>query len=266
MGSELAVRRVSRVTRTQHAHRTAPHAPPGDAAMKRLFGAKKAEEPPPSLEEASANVGKRGDAVDEKIRKLDAELVKYREQMQKARGPAKEHLKQRAMKVLQQKRMYENQRDQLYNQQFNLDQVAFTTQNLKDTTVQVQAMTAANKEIQRQFKTNKNLDISAIEKMQDEMQDLIEDSNYIQEALSANHAMPDDIDEDELLGELDALELDLQTETEAGGAVPSYLVDDDTEEALPSAPTATLDASGAELPSAPQGTTALEESPVAQKI
>lgn len=229
--------------------------------MKRLFGAKKEAAPPPSLEEASANVGKRGDAVDEKIRKLDQQLMQYKEQMAKARGPAKELLKQRALKVLQQKRMYEGQRDQLYSQQFNLDQVAFTTQNLKDTTVQVEAMTAANAEIKKQFKTNKALDISAIEKMQDEMADLVEDANYIQEALSANTAMPDDIDEDELLGELDALELDLQNETEE--AVPSYLQDEaDAEPALPSAP---LPSAPTATPEAPT-TEAPQEEAVAQKV
>ena len=53
--------------------------------------------------------------------------------------------------------------------------------------------------------------------------------------------MPDEIDEDELLGELDALELDMADEKESGSAVPSYLVDE-PESALPSAPTATPEA------------------------
>ncbi len=51
-------------------------------------------------------------------------------------------------------------------------------------------------------------------------------NNDIQEALGQNYNLPDDIDEDELLGELDALEDDLANEsTEKSGphAVPSYL-------------------------------------------
>lgn len=35
--------------------------------------------------------------------------------------------------------------------------------------------------------------------------------------------VPDDIDEDELMGELDALEDDLAAETAGGGGVPAYL-------------------------------------------
>ena len=51
-------------------------------------------------------IGKRGDSVDEKIKKLDMELVKYKEQIKKTRpGPAQEAVKARAMRVLKQKRM-----------------------------------------------------------------------------------------------------------------------------------------------------------------
>ena len=40
------------------------------------------------------------------MRKLDAELVKYKEQMKKMReGPAKEAVKQKALRVLKQKKL-----------------------------------------------------------------------------------------------------------------------------------------------------------------
>lgn len=52
-------------------------------------------------------INKRGDTVDEKIKKLDAELGQYKEQIKKTRpGPAQEAVKARAMRVLKQKRMY----------------------------------------------------------------------------------------------------------------------------------------------------------------
>jgi charged multivesicular body protein 5 len=52
-------------------------------------------------------INKRGDTVDEKIRKLDAELVKYKEQIKRTRpGPAQEAVKARAMRLLKQKKMY----------------------------------------------------------------------------------------------------------------------------------------------------------------
>jgi charged multivesicular body protein 5 len=52
-------------------------------------------------------INKRGDTVDEKIKKLDAELVRYKEQIKRTRpGPAQEAVKARAMRLLKQKKMY----------------------------------------------------------------------------------------------------------------------------------------------------------------
>lgn len=47
------------------------------------------------------------------------------------------------MQVLKQKRLYENQRDQLYNQQFNVEQTSFMMENVQDSVQTVQAMKAA---------------------------------------------------------------------------------------------------------------------------
>ncbi|KAL0754052.1 hypothetical protein Bca101_091720 [Brassica carinata] len=54
---------------------------------------------------------------------------RYREQIQKTRsGSVQQALKARAMRLLKQKKMYEGQRDMLYNQTFNLDQVSFSAE------------------------------------------------------------------------------------------------------------------------------------------
>ncbi|KAK4757990.1 hypothetical protein SAY87_019291 [Trapa incisa] len=204
--------------------------------MRRVFGAKKEKEPPPSIQDASDRVTKRGETVDEKIKKLDAELGRYKEQIKKTRpGPAQEAVKARAMRVLKQKRMYEGQRDMLYNQTFNLDQVAFASEGIKDAQQTMSALKSANKELKGMMKTVK---IQDIDSLQDEMMDLMDVSNEIQETLGRSYNVPDYIDEEELMGELDALEADMGTEMEAG--VPSYLQPDtepDLEELnLPSAP------------------------------
>lgn len=48
----------------------------------------------------------RCDALDEKIKKLDGELIKYRQQMQRMRpGPAQNGVKQRALKIMRQKKL-----------------------------------------------------------------------------------------------------------------------------------------------------------------
>merc|ERR1711977_443949 len=103
--------------------------------------------------------------------------------------------------------MYEGQREQLYQQAFNLENAAFAAQNIKDNITQVQAMKAAHKDFKKAFKA-KELDIDYVDNMQDDMMDLMD--------------------------ELDALELELgEEETEGGEAEPSYLQEPD----LPSAPT-----------------------------
>ncbi|KAF7820449.1 vacuolar protein sorting-associated protein 60.2 [Senna tora] len=184
-------------------------------------------------------ITKRGDTVEDKIKKLDVELSRYKEQIKKTRpGPAQEAVKARAMRVLKQKRMYEGQRDMLYNQTFNLDQVAFAAEGIKDAQQTMSALKSANKELKGMMKTVK---IQDIDNMQDEMMDLMDVSNEIQESLGRSYNVPDDIDEDELMGELDALEADMGNETEMDG-VPSYLQPDkepdlDAELNLPTAPT-----------------------------
>ncbi|KAK6135941.1 hypothetical protein DH2020_030324 [Rehmannia glutinosa] len=265
--------------------------------MRRVFGVKKDKEPlhqfqMPQIGELMIN--KRGETVDEKIKRLDAELARYKEQIKKTRpGPAQEAVKARAMRVLKQKRInllhvndcmgdlhfvpelessnsyskltedwavgfigsagglyqgsiqclkkakeeYEGQRDMLYNQTFNLDQVAFAAEGIKDAQQTMSALKSANKELKGMMKTVK---IQDIDNLQDEMLDLMDVSNEIQESLGRSYNVPDDIDEDDLMGELDALEADMGFETEGDG-VPSYLQPDkesdlDAELNLPSAP------------------------------
>ena len=67
------------------------------------------------------------------------------------------------------------------------------------------------------------------------MADLMDYHRDVQEAMGRNYAVPDDIDEEELLGELDSLESELAMEKETArpDAVPSYLLEPD----LPAAPT-----------------------------
>jgi charged multivesicular body protein 5 len=57
--------------------------------MNRLFGSRNAK-PKPGLAEAIASTEQRADGVEVKIRKLDGELARYRDQMKKMRdGPGK---------------------------------------------------------------------------------------------------------------------------------------------------------------------------------
>lgn len=170
--------------------------------MNRIFGKGKAKGPPPNLNDCIGSVDSRAESVDKKIARLDAELMKYKEQMKKMReGPAKNMVKQKALRVLKQKRMYEGQRDNLMQQSFNMEQANYTIQTLKDTKTTVDAMKGGLKEMKKAYK---HVKIDQIEDIHDQLEDMMEDANEIQEAMGRSYGTPD-IDESDLEAELDAL-------------------------------------------------------------
>jgi len=140
--------------------------------MDRLFGKGKPKAPPPDLNDCVNNLESRGESVDKKIARLEAELVKYKDQMKRMReGPSKNLVKQKAMRVLKQKKMYEGQRDQLMNQAFNMEQTNFSIQSLKDTKTTVDAMKVGVKEFKKAYK---NVNIDKIDDLHDQMEDMME--------------------------------------------------------------------------------------------
>ncbi|CAB4054295.1 CHMP5 [Lepeophtheirus salmonis] len=155
--------------------------------MNRIFGRGKDKAPAPNLSDCISNVDSRAESIDKKVARLDAELRKYKDQMSKMReGPAKNSVKQKALRVLKQKKQYEAQCDNLRNQAFNMEQTNYATQSLKDTKATVNAMKLG------------------IEDLQDDLSDMLEDANEVQDVLGRSYGMPD-IDEADLEAELDAL-------------------------------------------------------------
>jgi charged multivesicular body protein 5 len=69
-------------------------------------------------------------------------------------------MKQQALRILQQKRMYENQRGMMMQQSFNMEKTNFATESVKDTLVTVNAMKSATKEMKASLR---QLDIDKIE-------------------------------------------------------------------------------------------------------
>jgi len=170
--------------------------------MNRLFGSGKPKAPPPNLSDCVANVDSRAESVDKKVARLDSELNKYKQQMSKMRdGPAKNAVKQKALRLLKQKKQYESQAENMRNQSFNMEQTLMATQTLKDTKTTMDAMKVGVKEMKKEFK---NVNIEKIEDMQDELSDMLEDANEVQEVMGRAYGMPE-IDEDDLEAELDAL-------------------------------------------------------------
>ncbi|KAJ3478638.1 hypothetical protein NLI96_g9615 [Meripilus lineatus] len=185
--------------------------------MNRIFGSSSSKKPKPTLQDAISSTDNRMSSIEVKIKKLDGELARYKEQMSKLRsGPGKNAIQERALRTLKQKRLYEGQLAQLSQQTFNMESAALATENLRNTMATVDAMQQANKELRRQYG---KLDIDKIESVHYDMEDLLEQANEIQDALGRSYAVPDEIDELDLQAELDALELEAEEEG------PSYLAD-----------------------------------------
>lgn len=145
----------------------------------------------------------RTDAVDVKIRKLDAELTRYKDQLARLPpGPAKESVKSHAMRVLQQKKMYEQQRGAMMTQSFNMEQAAFATESLKSNADTVAAMQATAKQMRKAYK---DISLDKVEDAQDELAEMMAESAEVQEILGRSYGTPTDIDDADLEAELAGL-------------------------------------------------------------
>mmetsp|Transcript_3272 Transcript_3272/g.7838 ORF Transcript_3272/g.7838 Transcript_3272/m.7838 type:complete len:220 (-) Transcript_3272:59-718(-) len=202
--------------------------------MKRMFGGKKEEKPAPSLHEATDTTVKRTGVLEDKIKALDKQLVELKGQIKAARpGPAQNRIKQRAMQVLKQKRMYEGQRNQLEGITWNMEQVNFAHENIKTAQHTADALKGSAAALKTSMA---GIKIGEIEDNMDELNDLMEDANEINDALGRSYAVEDDIDEAELDDELAALDEQIALETELGDSeTPAYLTDT-TEPAQPNQP------------------------------
>ena len=148
---------------------------------------------------------KRSGHLDEKIAKLDKELMRYTEQMKKMpAGPAKAQVQKRALAILKQKKMYEGMKEKTMNQQWNMEQMDFALSGLKETAQTVSAMKDQNKALKKEFKS---ININQVENVMDDMEELLEQAEEVQSAIGRSYNT-DDIDEADLEAELAAMESD----------------------------------------------------------
>eukprot|EP01084_Bolivina_argentea_P033760 62431_1 len=192
--------------------------------MKRFFGTKQKKKgtgkPDATLDDVSGNMDKRMDELEKKIQRLERQILELKKKMQKAKGAAKNSYKQKALKLLKQKKQYEQQRDRMMGQQMNVDNAKFAQQSIKDNADMVVAMKGAATQLKQQFK---EINIDEVEDLQDEMMDLMDDANEINDILGEAWGM-DDFDEDDLLDELDGLDDELDDLDMNEDEIPQYMV------------------------------------------
>merc|ERR1712113_638169 len=134
-----------------------------------------------------------------------------KKKMNKSKGAAKNSYKSKALKLLKQKKQYEQQRDRLMGQQMNVDSAKFAQQSIKDNANMVTAMKGAATQLKAQMK---EINIDEVEDLQDEMMDLMEDANEINDILGEAWG----------LDELDGLDDELDDLDMNEDDVPSYMV------------------------------------------
>ena len=191
--------------------------------MNRLFGSRNTA-PKPSLNDAIGTVQTRLDGIDVQITKLNAELSTYQQKLSRMRdGPGKSAIRSRAKALLERRRQYEMQKDQLMSQSWNMEQAGMMQDNLRNTMATVDALKTTTKELKKQYG---KVDIDKIERLQDEMADLMDVGNEIQESISRSYEVPDEVDEAELDAELEALGDEVGFEMEGGEQeMPAFLQD-----------------------------------------
>ncbi len=167
----------------------------------------------------ATQVDSRIESIDVKLAKLTAELSTYQQRLGRMRdGPGKSAIKQKAIKILQQRKMYESQKDQLQQQSWNMEQAGMMQDNLKNTMATVDAMKTTQKELKRQYG---KVDIDKIDRLQDEMAELMEVGNDIQESISRSYDVPEDVDEAEALGD----DVEIHGEGLGEDAMPGFLTE-----------------------------------------
>lgn len=137
--------------------------------------------PAPNLQDAASN-------LDQKIEELGAKIQKADEEARQwvAKQSTDATAKARAMQALKRKKLYEQQRDQLVDTQFNVENLAFQHEQAEITAGTVAAMKKATDQLKNQ---TQKIGVDQVDKLTDEMADIAAEMKDIQSALAAPSAV-----------------------------------------------------------------------------
>lgn len=167
---------------------------------------------------------------EQKIKRLDADLAKQRDKLKALSGkPGHAQARRKAMEILQRRKFYEAQLDKLYSNQYQIDNVTFTTSAMQSQAEMIKAMQTASKEMQRLRKQHKELDPDHVHEVMEALEEEREIFEDIGLAMSS-YEVPNDITEEELMAEMDLLEDDIGEEA-LHDETPVYLQNIDIPEA-----------------------------------
>jgi len=137
--------------------------------------------PSPSLQDAAANLDQKIEELGTKIQKADEEARSW-----VAKQSVDPTAKARAMQALKRKKLYEQQRDQLVDTQFNVENLAFQQEQAEITAGTVAAMKKATDQLKND---TKRIGVDQVDKLTDDMADIAAEMKDIQAALAAPSAV-----------------------------------------------------------------------------
>mmetsp|Transcript_9562 Transcript_9562/g.16553 ORF Transcript_9562/g.16553 Transcript_9562/m.16553 type:complete len:228 (+) Transcript_9562:239-922(+) len=185
------------------------------------YAAPPAPAPTVNLNAHAHNLEMRQGTLDAKIKQCEKDLAAYKKEMQRLKPGTSQYnmYKQRALRVLKQKRVYEKQMQTTNNQQFNMDQIAFAKEQVYDAKAAMQMMSEANKQMKKDMG---NIDLGQVEDLQDDMEDMLLEGVAISDAVGRSYDIGDGVTDADLEAELNNVEEEL-FEDQAFG-VPSYQI------------------------------------------
>ena len=161
-------------------------------------------------------MGERGKVIEGKVNECNRQLNELKNAMKKQSGMAYKNSQRKALTILKRRKMYEAQLNSVMGQQFNIDQVQFTSESIQstlDTAAGMKQAVAAQKGLM------KNLNLDQLEDLQDDMEDMMEDQQEIQEIMTRDYAI-EGYDEDEINAELEELDGEIVCENMEGNTAP----------------------------------------------
>ncbi|SBT43931.1 SNF7 family protein [Plasmodium ovale wallikeri] len=162
-----------------------------------------------TLDDAYGNLEKSVKSVEGNIERYNKELniIKQKIEEEKKKKPVNQHainnLRSKAATIIKRKKIYESNKENTLGIQFNIDQIKFANDNVQMSIDTCKALENTSKVLKKNIK---KVNISKIEKLQEDLYDCIEETKEIGEILSSSYEIPVDLDENEIDAELSLIE------------------------------------------------------------
>jgi len=163
----------------------------------------KVKPPERGIEDVVQDTDRKSNSFDSKAADCDAELRKITEKLKTTDSAiSRQLLQQKAKTILIRKKRFEQQAESLREKSFNLESLASTLTSADDMRLVAGALKSGTKHMKKELK---KIDLATIEDQQEELADLIDLTEEVQNALSKNYEIPEDIGDEELESQLELL-------------------------------------------------------------